>query len=186
MHTLHKSQIGFLLNKHTVDHVFTLRTLIDRYVHNHNCKICPCFVDLRKAVWHNGLWNKLLQINLGGSFYNLIKSLNSKSSCSIKIDQYQTRPFQCARGVRQGCILSPLLFNLSINDLPFSFESILSDPFVLPNGKKLNALLYADDFQNRPALFNALASYCNRWMLSIFWMVVLNRAKILLYYDFLT
>ena len=90
---LHKSQIGFMPNNRTTDHVFTLRTLIDKYVHNHNGKIYACFVDFRKAfdsVWHNGLLNKLLQINLGGSFYNLIKSLYSKSSCSIKIDQYQT------------------------------------------------------------------------------------------------
>ena len=45
----------------------------------------------------------------------------------------------------QGCILSPLLFNLYINGLPYSFEDILSDPFVLPNGIKLSSLLYADD-----------------------------------------
>ena len=176
-HILHKSQIGFMPNNRTADHVFTLRTLINKYVHNHNGKIYACFVDFRKAfdsVWHNGLLNKLLQINLGGSFYNLIKSLYSKSSCSIKIDQYQTRPFRYTRGVRQGCILSPLLFNLYINDLPFSFENILSDPFVLPNGTKLNALLYADDLiilsrcktglQN---CLNTLATFCNTWMLSV-------------------
>ena len=132
----------------TADYVFTLRTLIDKYVHNHNERIYACFVDFKKAfdsVWHDGLLNKLLQIDVGGSFYNLIKSLYHNSSCSIKIAQKQTRSFRYARGVRRGCILSPLLFNLYINDLPFAFENILSDPFVLPNDAKLNSLLYADD-----------------------------------------
>ena len=104
------------------------------------------FCRLQKAfdsVLHDGLLFKLLQINVGGCFFNLIKSLYSNSTCSIKIGQNQTGPFSYARGLRQGCILSPLLFNLFTIDIPFSFEKILSDPFVLPNGAKLNSLLYA-------------------------------------------
>ena len=111
-------------------------------------KIYACFVDFKKAfdsVWHEGLQYKLLEIGIGSCFYKLIKSLYSTSSCAIKIGQTQTEPFRYSRGVRQGCVLSPLFFNLYINDLPFVFENILSDPIVLPNGTKLNSLLYADD-----------------------------------------
>ena len=92
LNILQKSQIGFLPNNRTADHAFTLRTLIDKYVHNHNEKIYACFVDFKKAfesVWHDGLLNELLQIDVGGSFYNLIKSLYHNSSCSIKIAQKQ-------------------------------------------------------------------------------------------------
>ena len=174
---LHKSQIGFLANNRTADHVLTLRTLIDKYVNCHKTKVCACFVDFRKAfdsVWHDGLLYKLLQINVRGSFYKVIKSLYSNSTCSIRIGSNQTQPFQYTRGVRQGCILSPLLFNLYVNDLAFSFNNILSDPFVLPNGTKLNSLFYADDLiiLSRSKLglqncLNNLSSYCNSWMLKI-------------------
>ena len=105
-------------------------------------------MDFQKAFdsdWQYGLLFKLLQINVGGCFYNLIKKLYSNSSCLMKIGNSQTRSFQYARGVRQGCILSPRLFNLFINNIPYSFENTLSDPFVLPNGTRLNSLLDADD-----------------------------------------
>ena len=76
--------------------------------------------------------------------------------------------------MRQGCILSPLLFNLYLNDLAFSFDNVLSNPFVLPNGTRLNPLLYADDLiiLSRSKLglqncLNVLSSYCNSWMLRI-------------------
>ena len=153
------------------------RTLIDKYVNCHKTKVYACFVNFRKefdSLWHDGLLYKLLQINVRGNFYKVIKSLYSNSTCSIRIGNNQTQPFQYTRGVRQGCILSPLLFNLYVNDLAFSFNNILSDPFVLPNGTKLNSLFYADDLiiLSRSKLglqncLNKLSSYCNSWMLKI-------------------
>ena len=71
LNVLHKSQIGFLpTNNRTVDHVLTLRTLIDKYVHCHQEKAYPCFVDFRKNSTQFGMI--LLQINVGGNFYDLI------------------------------------------------------------------------------------------------------------------
>ena len=54
----HNSEIGRLPNKRTADHVLTVGTLIDKYVHCHQEKVYACFVDFRKAfdsVWHDGL-----------------------------------------------------------------------------------------------------------------------------------
>ena len=92
LNILHNSQIGFLPNNRTADHVLTLRTLIAKYVHCHQEKVYACFVDFKKAfdsVWHDGLLYKLLQIRVAGNFYDLIKSL-SYSSTGIGDPQTQS------------------------------------------------------------------------------------------------
>ena len=114
------------------------------------------------------------ETNIGGNLYNLMKSLYCNSTRSIKIGENKTQPLSYSRGVRQGCILSPLLFNLYLNNLPHLFENTLPDPFVLPNGIKINSLLYADDLvilsRSKIGLqncLNALSLYCDKWKLNI-------------------
>ena len=77
--------------------------------------------------------------------FQLVKNLCSKSTSTVKIDNYKTSAFGYLRDVRQGCILSPLLFNLFLNELPQSINYKETDPIILPNCQKLNTLPYADD-----------------------------------------
>ena len=171
-------QIGFLPNHRTSDHIFTLRTLVDKHVtHSANGKLYTCFIDFKKAfdsVWHAGLFYKLLHYKIGGRFYDLIKNLYSKTKCSIKCADKRTEFFNYQKGVQQGCILSPMLFNLYLNEIPFLLDRENTDSITLPNGSKLNCLLYADDLvlvshsakglQKAPSI---LAKYCNDWLLSV-------------------
>ena len=62
----------------------------------------------------------------------------SKSKCYIKLQANRTGYFEYARGVRQGCILSPLSFNSYLNELP----KLIKDSTSLHT---LSTLLYADD-----------------------------------------
>ena len=126
-----------------------LGSLVDKHMStNRNDKVYACFVDFKKAfdsVWHEGLFFKLLENKIDGSFFRLIKSLYANSKCAVKLSKSRTEFFSYSRGVRQGCVLSPILFNLYINELATIFENANSDPFILPNGTKLSCLLYADD-----------------------------------------
>ena len=71
-------------------------------------------------------------------------------------------------------ILSLLLFNLYINDLPFAFENKLYDPFFFAKGCKTKLLLCADDLiilsRSKTGLqncFDKLSSFCTSWMMKI-------------------
>ena len=185
---VHPSQIGFQSGHRTADHIFTLKTLFDKHMStNRNDKVYACFVDFKKAfdsVWHEGLFFKLLENKIDGSFFRLIKSLYVNSKCAVKISKSRTELFSYSRGVRQGCVLSPILFNLYINELATIFENANSDPFILPNGTKLSCLLYADDLiilsKSRFGLqkcLDELQNWCNKWLME----VNLKKTKIMIF-----
>ncbi len=98
---LSKSQIGFLPNYRT-DHIFTLHTLIDKYINQNKTKIFACFVDFQKAfdsIWHEGLLSKLIESGIGGKTYNIIKTMYSNNQCAIKIGNKQKENSSLKGGV---------------------------------------------------------------------------------------
>ena len=89
------------------------------------------------------LWKKLLDSGIGGNMYRAIKSLYSSVKASVRLGSYTTEWFDIKCGLRQGCILSPILFNLYINDLAVYLKSL--DIGVKLENEKVCILCYADD-----------------------------------------
>ena len=94
------------------------------------------------SVMHEAIYIKLLQIGIGGSFYEVLKNMDSISKLHVKIGNILTDNFTSKIGVRQGDILNPNLFTIFINDLPNYFEET-PDPAII-NSRKIDCLLYAD------------------------------------------
>ena len=70
-------QIGFKRGARTSDHMFILRSLIEKYTKDDG-KLFVCFIDFKKAfdlVDHNFLLYKMNKIGIKGNFYHLLKDM---------------------------------------------------------------------------------------------------------------
>ena len=170
-----KSQIGFTKNARTQDHMFVLKTLIDKYTSKAGDKLYACFVDFKKAfdsVIHQGMKLKLKEFSISGKFYDVINSMYSRTKVCVRIGDTHTNFFKSEIGVRQGDVLSPNFFKKFVNDLP-SYLSECPDP-VNVNGNHLLCLMYAGDIvllstssEGLQQRFDGLYIFCKDWCLDL-------------------
>ena len=74
----------------------------------------------------------------------LLKSMYDRVVSAVKVKSgWLTATFTPLVGVRQGCNLSPTLFNIFVNDIVDTFDSTC-DPLIMGECK-ISCLLYADD-----------------------------------------
>ena len=88
--------MGFTKKAGTSDHMFILKTIIDKYCKTKEGRVYACFVDFQKAfdtVIHTGIKIKLLQNGISTHFYNIIKSMYSQSKSCVKNKGWHNRIF---------------------------------------------------------------------------------------------
>ena len=153
-----------------------MKAVVNKYVGDKKGKkLYTCFVDFQKAfdsVWHDGLFRKLENKDINGNFLKLIKSIYNNTKCAVKINNKTTNFFNYEQGVQHGNPLSPLIFNLEINDI---FEVLKNYSLLTLNGQQdFNALMYADDViimsttqEGLQKSLNALNDYCQQWKLNV-------------------
>ena len=107
-----------------------------------------CFIDYAKAfdcVDHNKLWKILKEMGIPGHLTCLLKNLYAGQEATIRTGHGTTDLFQIGKGVSQGCILSPCLFNLYAEYIMRNAGLEEAQAGIKIARRNINNLRYADD-----------------------------------------
>ena len=131
----------------TSDHLMVLRFIVDHFVKGGSKKVYACFFDLRKAFDTVNrpllFYNLLVENQIGGKFLAILQNIYTDNMIFVKAGGGVTNPFKTTTGVKQGCVLSPLIFNLFINKIPEIYDETCD--LLTFSGTPLPVLIRADD-----------------------------------------
>ena len=118
------NQAGFRKGRSTNDHLVKLTTHVkQQFARRKN--VLATFFDVRKAydqVWHNRLLRKLEKFGVTGSMYNYISNFLADRNIQVRIGNSYSKPRLLQMGLPQGSVISPILFNILIADLPLGLS----------------------------------------------------------------
>lgn len=141
-----KTQFGFRKGCGTREAIGAMRTLCERSL-EHGNDVFICFVDYEKA-FDRVDWVKMLdilkEINVDWRDRRLIMNLYMQQKAVVKVLQEYSEESDLGRGVRQGCCMSPLLFNIYAEAMMIEAMEGLEEGIKV-GGKLLQDIRFADD-----------------------------------------
>ena len=140
-------QAGFRKGRGTRDQIANICWIMEK-AREFQKNIYFCFIDYAKAfdyMDHKKLWKILKEMGIPDHLIGLLRNLYAGQEATVRTGNGTTDQFQLGKGVCQGCILSPCLFN-------FYAEYIMRNPGleeaqagIKIAGRNINNLRYADD-----------------------------------------
>ena len=94
---------------------------------------------------HNKLWKILKEMGIPDHLICLLRNLYAGQEATVRTGHGTTDWFQRGKGVRQGCILSPCLFNLNAENIMRNVRLGEAQAGIKIAGRNINNLRYADD-----------------------------------------
>ena len=107
-----------------------------------------CFTDHAKdfdCVDNNKLWKILLEMGIPDHLTCLLRNLYASQEATVTTGHGTMDRFQIGKGVRQGCILSPCLFNLYAEYITRNAGLEETQAGIKIAGRNINRLRYGDD-----------------------------------------
>ena len=139
------SQFGFKKSLGCSDAIFTVQSVVDYFV-KHGSTVNVCTLDMSKAfdkVNHFGLYIKLMKRNVPPALLHLLIDWYDKCYAFVRWNGAFSGCFEQICGVRQGGVLSPVLFTLYVDDLIVRLRSSRLGCSI--NNVFVGCVMYADD-----------------------------------------
>ena len=146
-HELLDVQAGFRKGRGTRDQIANIHWIIKK-ARKFQKNIYFCFTDYAKAfdcVDHNKLWKILKEMGIPDHLNCLLKNLYAGREAIARTGHGTTDWFQIGKGVHQGCILSPCLFNLYAEYIMRNTGLEEAQAGIKIAGRNINNLRCADD-----------------------------------------
>ena len=145
-------QGGFRRGRGCTDQTFVVRQICEKYVKKDK-DVYFAFLDLEKAydrVDREAMWKVLELYGVGGRLLSAVKSMYADSRACVRVGSERSEWFSVKVGLRQGCVMSPWLFNLYIDGVVREVNARVGGRGLKlidrdGNDWEMNQLLFADD-----------------------------------------
>ena len=138
-------QAGFRKGSETRDQIANICWIIEK-AREFQRNINFCFIDYTKAfVWITTNWKILKEMGIPDHLTCLLRNLYADQEATVRTGHGTTDWFQIGKGVRQGCILSPCLFNLYAEYIMRNIGLDEAQARIKIAGRNINNLRYVDD-----------------------------------------
>ena len=147
IHELPDVQAGFRKGRGTRDQIANIHWITEK-ARQFQKNIYFCFIDYAKSfdcVDHSKLWKILQEMIISDHLTCLLRNLYSGQEATVRTRHEATDWFQIGKGVCQGCILSPCLFNLYAEYIMRNAGLEEAQAGIKIAGRNINNLRYADD-----------------------------------------
>ena len=146
-HEVPDVQAGFRKGRGTRDQIANIRWIIEK-AREFQKNTYFCFIDYAKAfdcVNHHKLWKILEEMGIPDHLTCLLRNLYAGQEATVRTGHGTTDWFQIGKGVLQGCISSPCLFNLYAEYIMRNAGLEETQAGIKITGRNINNLRYADD-----------------------------------------
>lgn len=169
-----EAQAGFRSGYSTVDNIFSLQSVIQKYLTKRGGRLYVFYIDYLKAFdncAHPKIWECVARkgINPHGKFLTVFKSMYAQLKSCVKLPGGLTGLFRCEKGTKQGCVSSTIIFSIFINDLISHLQQRCRNGiFITQDIDEVQAFMFADDIasvadtvNNLQCQINYVSEFCN-------------------------